>query len=81
MTKRADDDCEIYHDTSSEVMWEKRPDYERMKQAISEGKIDEVWARDITRLHLFKGEKESFEALCKSKGVKMSFGVESHSEK
>ena len=67
-------DCEIYQDTSAEVGWVKRPDYERMKQAISDGKIDEVWARDSTRLHPFKGEKEPFEALCKSKGVKMSFG-------
>ena len=76
LTKRADDDCEIYHDTSSEVMWEKRPNYEPMKHDIIDGKVDEVWARDITRLHPFKGgENESFEALCKSKGVKVSFGV------
>jgi DNA invertase Pin-like site-specific DNA recombinase len=75
---RTDRDCVIYREVSAEVPWAKRPNYERMKQDISDGKVDEVWAFDSTRLYPFSGEKESFEALCKSKGVRVSFGSGTH---
>jgi DNA invertase Pin-like site-specific DNA recombinase len=76
--RRTDRDCVIYREVSAEVPWAKRPNYERMKQDISDGKIDEVWAFDSTRLYPFSGEQESFESLCKSKGVRVSFGSGTH---
>lgn len=68
-------DCVIYRDTLVE-RGKKRQDYERLRQDIADGKISEVWARGNTQLYLNKGEKEAFQALCQSKGVKVCFGKE-----
>jgi hypothetical protein len=51
-----------------------------MKQDISDEKVDAVGASDSTRLYPFSGEKGPFEALCKSKGVRVSFGSGAHPE-
>ena len=77
---RTERDCLIYREAKAEVPWAKRPNYERMKQDISDEKVDAVGASDSTRLYPFSGEKGPFEALCKSKGVRVSFGSGAHPE-
>jgi DNA invertase Pin-like site-specific DNA recombinase len=68
-------DCKVYRDTIRE-RGARRPEFERMMQDKSKEKIGEVWAKDHTRLFAFSGDRELFENLCGSKGVKVCFGNE-----
>lgn len=71
----SDENCEVYSDATPEVEWDRRPSFERLIQEISDGRIGEVWALGSERLFPFRvGEEKSFEALCKSMGVEVSFG-------
>ena len=73
-TQRSDADWEVYQDKMELIHLAKRPEYERMKGDISDGKVGEVWARDSTVLHpLYSDERKSFEALCNSRDVKVYF--------
>ena len=67
-------ECVVYRDVLAD-QGQKRPEYNRLRQDIADGKISEVWARDRVCLHPFgRCEKEAFENLSVEKGVSVSFG-------
>jgi DNA invertase Pin-like site-specific DNA recombinase len=65
----------VYRDTIRE-RGAPRPEFERMMHDIRQEKIGAVWAKDNTRLFAFSGDRELFESLCGSRGVKVCFGNE-----
>ncbi len=73
-TPRPGRDWLVYQDRLDAIDPAPRPCYERLKEDISRGEIGEVWARDVTVLHpFFDDEQKNFVALCRSKGVRVSF--------
>ncbi len=71
----ADEDCEVYRDVAPEGEWVARPQYDRLKRDIYEGKIARVWALGKARLHPFGVGREALAVLCTSRNVEISFGI------
>ncbi len=70
----ASKDYEVYKDTTAEIKWERRPEYERMIQDIGDGKVQDVWSLGEVRLNPFNcDEGETFQCLCEAKGVRVTF--------